>query len=450
MATHNESMNASSGTQTKVVKIPGIKKLNGVTFSPTVPSSKVSYSLNLAREEVTITLTDVPHTSSSSSSELYNLYHYDKAESFTNCFYRGVYGGLASMSIGAGESCPLTRTIENANYSYNYTATIDYSSNEIPTITVATTDNRTLYENDTFAVSGHVSDTDVGNVVTVKYSINGGVERAISATISQGTALPYNKMLTFKAGKLYEGTNAITDALSDGAQHVLRVWAEDDKGGKSPEITRSFYVVSNRSAVLTINPVAATSDLIASDRITISGNVSDPDGNTVTVRYKIGNGLFTEVYSGTSSNFTFNVPLSNLQSGVNTVTVQAVDSYGLSTTKTLRVVKSANNLPLLKSVATYKLIPPNGAADGIVLWVQRDAGDIVVNAEISMGANGTAENFVPMIKESTAYVTDTIEEDEFTFDNGEVAAENIVVRLTMTRTSASSNAAIKLISGVLS
>lgn len=342
------------------------------------------------------------------------------------------------------------RAYDGQSYSiYRHSPIYQIAHNNAPTLTLATTDNRTLYENDQFNVTGQVTDTDVGNVVTTKYSINGGTERAITATISQGTALTYNKVLTFKQGKLFDGANAITDTLADGSQHVLRVWAEDDKGGKSAEQVRVFYVVANRSAVLTINPVTSASDLIDSDTIAISGNVSDPDGNTVTVRYKIGNGLYTQVYSGTGGTFNFNVALADLQTGVNTVMVQATDSYGLSTTKTLRVTKSANNKPLLKSVATYKLTPPNGSADGIVLWVQRETGDLIVNAEISMGANGAAENFEPMTKVSTAYVSDAIEEDEFTFDNG-TDAENIVVRLTMTRTSATSDKAIKLISGVLS
>ena len=322
-------------------------------------------------------------------------------------------------------------------------------ANTSPSLSVATTDNRTLYENDTYAVSGHVTDSDVGNVVIVKFSINGGIERAITSAISQGSEIAYNKVLTFKQGKLFDGVNALTETLVDGSQHVLRVWAEDDKGGKSAEQVRVFYVVANRSAVLTINPVAPISDLIDTNSFAISGNVTDPDGNIVSVRYKIGSGLYTQVYSGVGGAFTFNVLLADLLVGVNTITVQATDSYGLSTTKTLRVTKSANTRSLLKSVATYKLTPPNVSADGIVLWVQRETGDLSVEAEISMSANGAAENFVPMVKGRSAYVTDAIEEDEFTFDNV-TAAENIVLRLTMTRTSATSDKGIKLISGVLS
>lgn len=342
------------------------------------------------------------------------------------------------------------RALANGAYSsYRTSSTYQVSSNSAPTLTLVTTDNRTLYENDQFNITGQVTDSDVGNVVTVKFTINGAAERAITADISQGTAITYNQVLTFKQGKLFIGSTAITDTLADGSQHVLRVWAEDDKGGKSAEQIRVFYVVANRSAILTIAPVASQSDLIDADSITFNGNVSDPDGNNVSVKYKIGNGSLSEVYNGTGGAFSFTVKLANLQTGVNTVTVQATDSYNLTTTKTLRVTKSDNAKPLLKSVATYKLTPPNGSADGIVLWIQRETGDLTVDAEISMGAIGAAEDFKPMIKASTAYVSDIIEEDEFTFDNA-TAVENIILRLTITRTSATSDKGIKLISGVLS
>ena len=294
-------------------------------------------------------------------------------------------GRSNSYTIPSGTTSITFRVRALANgvsSNYRTSSTYQVSSNSSPTLSLSTTDNRTLYENDQFNVTGQVTDTDVGNVVTTKYSINGGTERAISATISQGTALTYNKVLTFKQGKLFDGANAITDTLADGSQHVLRVWAEDDKGGKSAEQIRVFYVVANRSAILTIAPVASQTDLIDADSITFNGNVSDPDGNSVSVKYKIGNGSLTEVYSGTGGAFSFTVKLSNLQTGVNTMTVQATDSYGLTTTKALRVTKSENTKPLLKSVATYKLTPPNGAADGIVLWIQRETGDLTVNAEI--------------------------------------------------------------------
>lgn len=322
-------------------------------------------------------------------------------------------------------------------------------ANSEPTITLATTDNRTLYENDTIVLSGNAKDTDSGNVVTVKYNINGGTTRAIATAISDGSNIPFNKTLIFKQNKLYDGDTAITADLAEGAQHTLKVWAEDDQGGKSTEQTRVFYVVPNRPATLTINPFSAKSDLIDSDYITIDGSVSDPDSNSVTVSYKIANGSYKDVYNGTGGDFQFQVQLADLAVGINTITIQAKDTYGATTVKTLDVTKSEDLKPLLTSVARYKLSPPNGTAKGIVLWIEREVGDLAVDVEISMGANGEEENFVPMTKASTAFVRDGVEEDEWTFES-DVAKENIIIKITMERASTSSNKGITLISGVLS
>ncbi|KAB8139251.1 exo-alpha-sialidase [Gracilibacillus oryzae] len=332
--------------------------------------------------------------------------------------------------------------------SVEYTGT--YTTNNNPTLTLNTTDNRTLYESDTFTIGGSAQDVDSGNVATVKYQINSGEVRAITVKISDGATFPFNRVLTFKQGKLYNGDTAVTGDLAEGSQHVLKVWVEDDQGGKSEEEVRSFYVVPNRPATLTIDDFSTRTDLIDSDAVTISGSVSDPDNNNVIVKYKIENGSFTEVYNGSSGSFSFQVTLDRLNEGENTITVQAVDSYGAITSKTLSVTKIENNQPLLTSVARYKLTPPNGTASGAVLWIQRETGDLVVDAQIHMGMNGDPESYQPMTLESTAFVTDGIEEDEFTFDNGGVEAENIILKLTLTRTSVTSDKGIKRISGVLS
>src|SRR5690606_24720133 len=132
-----------------------------------------------------------------------------------------VTGRSYDYTIPAGTTSIAFRVIAYANGMYGIyrtSTTYTVTSNAAPSLTVATTDNRTLYENDQFNVTGQVIDTDVGNVVTTKYSINGGTERAITATISQGAAVTYNKVLTFKQGKLFDGANAITDTLADGSQ----------------------------------------------------------------------------------------------------------------------------------------------------------------------------------------------------------------------------------------
>ncbi|WP_102271317.1 hypothetical protein [Cytobacillus massiliigabonensis] len=321
--------------------------------------------------------------------------------------------------------------------------------NAAPTLTLNTSDNRTLYENDTFLIDGQATDADNGNIVNVKYSINGGTARAIATAISNGSApIPYSKSLTFKGGKLYDGESLITEALGEGTAHTLKVWAEDDKGGKSAEQVRSFYVVPNRPATLTINPVEQKSGLINNDSITMTGSVNDPESQNVIVKYKIGGGEFIEIYNGPSGAFSFDLKLADLAAGANQITLQAIDSYNFITSKALTVTKAANNTALLDSNVRYSVVPPKGTAQGIIVWVQREVGDLTVSANVSMRMNGEQESFQAMTLSNTAPVADGIVEDEFTFDAGS-AKEQIVIELNLHRADPTSTAAVKLISGVL-
>lgn len=341
------------------------------------------------------------------------------------------------------------KNTSNVYSDYIHSEVFAIQHNAAPTMTLSTTDSRTLYESDNYGIIGTATDTDSGDVINVMYQINGGEKRAILAHISTGGAIPFNLTLTFKGGMLYNGVVAVTPVLSEGGQHTLRVWAEDNQGGTPAEQTRVFYVVPNRPASLTINPFSSATDLINTDAMTVSGSVSDPDNNTVTVKYKIANGSYTEIYSGSGGSFSFQLLLSTLAIGVNTITIQATDNYGAVTSKTLQVTKAENTQPLKTAVTRYKMTPPNGTAKGVLLWIEREVGDLVVDAEISMGMAGEAENFVTMTKKGTALVTDGIEEDEFLFE-ADSAKENIVLKLTMTRSSTASEKGITLISGVLS
>ncbi|WP_277679638.1 hypothetical protein [Gracilibacillus dipsosauri] len=318
-----------------------------------------------------------------------------------------------------------------------------------PSIDLTTTNNRTLYENDTYNISGTAQDSDAGDVVTVRYSINNGQERAIDTRISDGSSFSFNHTLTFRQGRLYRNDTAVTGELAEGSEHVLRVWVEDDNGGQSEVVQRSFYVVPNRMPELTVEPFGSRSDLIDSDKITFRGEASDPDGNDITVSYKINNGSYQQVYSGQGGVFEFQVEVGSLNDGENNVTIRSQDSYGAEVQKVLRVNKSGESVPLKTAVERYKIIPPNGTAKGVVLWLQRETGDLIANARIHMGANGEPENFQDMTLEATSFVEDGIEEDEWTFDNGE-EAENIILEVTMERNSTSSDEGIKLINGVLS
>lgn len=379
------------------------------------------------------------------------------------------YAKLTSSTSGAASGTKYTRT-RKTNYSKgSYIETLEAedgiypdnghqggywyvkigTANDEPTLSLNTPqDGRTIYENDILSLAGSADDVNVGNVVSIKYKIDGGTTRAISANISQGTAISFAKNLTYKAGMLYDGATPVTEQLAEGSQHVVTVWAEDDQGGKSPEISRSFYVVANRPAQLTFDAFVEQSELIDTDKITISGNINDPDDNPVTLQYKIGTGQYTTVYSGQSGAFTFDIELSQLTVGANTVTLQAIDSHAAITQQVLKITKTANEVPVNESVAYFKVTPPNGTTDGVVIWIERDIGDLVVSAEISMTTDNV-EQFVPMTLERTSHISDAIAEDQFTYEHTGPAT-NVVVRLTLNRTNAASTHAVRLFSGVLS
>lgn len=373
----------------------------------------------------------------------------------------GAYSGVTSTTNATSYNYTIpnattlkfrVRVKDNGGLYSAYRESTTFTVNKAPTVTLSTADALTLYENDIFAINGTATDTDSGNVLSVKYSIDGGTARAIIANISTGSAMSYAKNLTYKSGMLYDGATAITSALAEGSQHTLKVWAEDDKGGKSSEITRSFYVVPNRAATLTLDAFVTRTGLINTDVVNISGKVSDLDNGNVIVKYKIGNGAFVQVFNNTvgatPTPFNFNVLLADLTEGDNQITIQAVDAYNAITQQVLTIRKNKNEVPMLEAVTYYEVTPPNGTSDGLQLYIEREVGDLVVAVDVFMGAPGQSEVFVPMTLASTANLTNGNAEDTFSYEHGSDASK-IVVRIKMTRSSGASNKAIKKISGVL-
>lgn len=446
----SESYSSSSNkTLIKSVSLPTKAKITSVTV-PGVAASKISYTFNEVTGELTVTLNSVPYTDSKSNYSTHSLTSSSISGNLRQCrYYISSTVGEAIQYVQSNESCPLTYRSSYSTYSFDYVATVVYETNSTPTITLSTTDNRTLYENDTFNLAGTFNDPDNGNVLSVKYSINNVTARALTSAISDGTAKTFNRVLTYKNNKLYDGTTVLTNELAEGTQHTIKVWAEDDQGGRSQEQLRIFYVVANRAPILTINPFTTATNLLNSDSIKLSGSVSDPDGNQVKVEHKIGSGSYTEIYNGTGGTFEALIPLSLLKAGNNSLSIRSTDSYGATTIRNFNLAKEGSSFPLKESVRRYRITPPNGSAQGLLLWVQRQSGDLNVSAEISMTAAGEPENFVPMNLNSTVFLNGIVEEDEFSFEGTE-AKNNIILKLKMTRESPASTADIILLNGVLS
>lgn len=319
-------------------------------------------------------------------------------------------------------------------------------ANATPNVNLsAPTDAQTLYENTAYTISGNATDADNGNIVNVRYSINDGTARALATGISDGTtAIPFSKTLTFKNGKLFDGSTAVTDSLAEGTAHMLRVWATDDQGATSTIISRSFYAVPNRAPSLTVD-TPQPSGTINSDKFAITGTCSDIDGNEVTVAYRINGANPVQIYKGQGGAWSFDVSLSALQVGANSIVIEVTDSYNFKATKTVKLNKNEIKTPVNTATARYKLTPPKGSATGVLVWVRRTE-TLQLDAKISMTLKGEQEQyFAPTDEVTTEQVAQGIVEDEFIFATTE-AKTDIVLKLEMTKTH--DNDAITLVTGV--
>ncbi|MGD7664375.1 glycine rich domain-containing protein [Brevibacillus laterosporus] len=220
--------------------------------------------------------------------------------------------------------------------------------NEPPKFTLTSpSDNQTLTENATLNIQGTASDTDKDNVVTIKYRINNGTTRALQSGVSNGsTPISFAKTLTFRAKRLYDGTTDLTGSnLAENTDHTLTIWAEDDQGGKSTEITLKFRAVHNRPPVINGQNV----DLgVLSTILSKTYTVTEPEGDAFTITEKI-NGKVIRTFAGTDSKEnTATIPLDTWLrlslTAVHTLTIEATDSKGMTSTRSYTFRRSADKI----------------------------------------------------------------------------------------------------------
>lgn len=209
--------------------------------------------------------------------------------------------------------------------------------NQQPTVTLTTADGQMLTEGATLQVEGSAMEFDVDNNVLVKYRINSGPTRNLASGVSDGvTPISFARGLTYRNKRIWDGvTDVIGVDLVEDAEHILRVWAEDDQGGKSAEVIRKFRVVWNWPPEIS----GENGDLgILEMAPVVTYSVSDPEGNAFTVVEKI-NGVELRSYPGEPSREErFEIPLDTwlrLEPGVlHTISLEATDSDGGKSTRT--------------------------------------------------------------------------------------------------------------------
>ena len=339
------------------------------------------------------------------------------------------------------------KNTSNVYSDYVYSEPFEIEHNVAPTVSLTGPgDNSTLYENDTLTIAGTAYDADSDQSVTVYYQINSEQRKVLSTNLSK-TQITLSKQLTFKAGKLFDGETVLTNTLAEGVAHKLKIWAVDSENASSVEIERLFYVVPNRAPLLAIDAVVPNG-IINTDKFAISGTASDQDANSnVKVNFRINGANPIEIYDGTGGAWEFDVTLSQLQVGENTIIIEVIDNYGAKTSKTVKLKKNEVKTPILQSVARYKVEPPKGSAKGVLIWVQRDEG-LDLKAELSMTLKGEQESYEQLTAMHTAPVYEGVLEDEFYYETLE-PKDNIILKLTTSRADVTIDNKIYLIMGVL-
>lgn len=349
---------------------------------------------------------------------------------------------LTGKEIGA---VTVTVTASDGQLTATQSFTLNVT-NTAPSVSVSSpSTNVTLYENDILNLEGAASDVDTNQSITVYAQVNNEQRIALAVGLSNATVI-FTKQLKFVGGKLFDGETAITGNLADGITHTLKIWSSDGNGGQSAITERVFYVVPNRPPILTVDAVQP-SGIINTDKFTVSGNASDPDGNAVTAAYKIngGNSIALEIVEG---KWDFEIALAQLKVGQNTIVVELTDSYNFKVSKTIKLNKNEVRIPVLYSVARYKIELPVNGTNGIVSWVENGIGDLNVKMSSSMVISGEQEKFLEMDLTNNTTLSGGIEENEFSIQTEE-KKNDVSIKVTLNRTESNSQTAVKTITGAL-
>lgn len=182
--------------------------------------------------------------------------------------------------------------------------------NTPPTIRVTSQLKNSYYQGEVVDVQGYVNDIDNGDIVTVKYAIDGGEEMVIA-----------NNLRPNGSEKYFHTSFTIPNNISNG-QHFFQVWAADNCGNMSVPVTVYFNVnkdVTAPTGTHSINPTNWTNGdvtitLNTTDDMSGVKRIKKPDGSytySVSTIYVVpANGSYTFVLEdnvGNTRNYTVTI-----------------------------------------------------------------------------------------------------------------------------------------------
>lgn len=223
-----------------------------------------------------------------------------------------------------------------------------YNVNTAPTLTLTSpANNLVLSEGNSYSIQGSASDVDSGNVVTVKYKINNGPTKALQSGVSDGsTPISFAKTLQYHDKRLWDGATDVTGTdLAENTPHILSVWVEDDKGGVSATVTRTFQVIWNRPPTIS----GSDTNLGSISAIpTVNYTVTEPESDTFTVTEYL-DGVQTKSFAGVagqnySATIDPNTWLTLALDVPHEIRIRATDSKGLYSERVYTFVRTETQI----------------------------------------------------------------------------------------------------------
>lgn len=222
-----------------------------------------------------------------------------------------VYGSTTERQGDSGMAFSWkNRTIQNGEKLIFSVAIGIGTLNTPPTIRVTSQLKNSYYQGEVVDVQGYVNDIDNGDIVTVKYAIDGGEEMVIA-----------NNLRPNGSEKYFHTSFTIPNNISNG-QHFFQVWAADNCGNMSVPVTVYFNVnkdVTAPTGTHSINPTNWTNGdvtitLNTTDDMSGVKRIKKPDGSytySVSTIYVVpANGSYTFVLEdnvGNTRNYTVTI-----------------------------------------------------------------------------------------------------------------------------------------------
>jgi len=163
--------------------------------------------------------------------------------------------------------------------------------NQAPQLSINShAENKYFGKDDTINIQGTVKDEDLGDVLSVKYTING---IAAHTNKQLGSAITANG-----SNQNFSGNIPIDSSIPQGT-YTIKVWVEDNKGGKSTEIASTIHVDKTAPAKpqITLSSKLSKEDITFTITHGVEASGSHQSGISKS-QYKIGiSGIWTD-YTG--------------------------------------------------------------------------------------------------------------------------------------------------------